>query len=89
MEAKLAAYRAQKAAERQKTEKRQKVWSLLTFEGKIDVRTGRFIRKKISFALNQKPTLKLVESLQLDNVIAASMVAEGPRSWTWSDCMQG
>ena len=37
MEAKLAAYRAQKAAERQKAEKRQKVWSLLTFEGNLPV----------------------------------------------------
>jgi hypothetical protein len=35
MEAKLAAYRAKKIAEKQTEVKRQKVWSLLTFEGKF------------------------------------------------------
>ena len=70
----MAAFRAQKAAERQKTEKRQKVWSLLTFEGKIVDRTGRFVRKKICFALNKKPILKLVE-IQLENVIMFVLMA--------------
>ena len=35
MEAKLAAYRAQKAQNRKKVETQKKVWSLLTFEGKL------------------------------------------------------
>jgi len=35
MEAKLAAYRAQKAQNRKKVETQKKVWSFLTLEGKL------------------------------------------------------
>jgi hypothetical protein len=37
MEAKLAAYRAKKMAEKKKEEHRQKLWSWITLEGKKSV----------------------------------------------------
>jgi hypothetical protein len=58
MEAKLAAYRAKKMAEKKKEEQRQKLWSWITLEGKKSVQKTAHYEHHGSALLSAMPVIK-------------------------------